>query len=122
MFISKKRFEELVKEKESLTTLSECQENAINEKDAQIKSLQILLEEANKINHAKANDNGCMIGEWCKQCRYGQLMRDDRSVWVRGISKRCYPTSDFKYIHNDLGYYCTKHMTEICPEFELPKN
>lgn len=110
MFISKKRFEELVRE-----------ENAINEKDAQIESLQALLKEATKINQAKANDNGCMIGEWCKQCRYGRLMRDDRSFWVREMSWCCYPISDFKYINNDLGYYCTKHMIEICPEFEVYK-
>lgn len=121
MFISRNRYEELVKEKEDLTTLSECQENAINEKDAQIKSLQILLKEANKINHAKANDNGCMIGEWCEQCRYGQLMRDDRSVWVKDNIGFGYHTSGFEYIHNDLGYYCTKHMTDICPEFEVCK-
>lgn len=109
MFISKKRFEELVKEKED-------QESTIKEKDAQIESLQTLLEKATKINHAKANENGCVIGEWCKQCRYGRQMRDNRSFMER--NEYGFLTGVFKYINNDLGYYCTKHMTDVCPEFK----
>lgn len=77
--------------------------------------LTVLLQEANKINNSKANENGCMIGEWCKQCRYGKKMRIDKGYFDPTRSR----FSHYQYVDIDLGYYCAKHMKDICPEFEM---
>lgn len=55
-----------------------------------------------------------MIGEWCKQCRYGKKMQNDK-YYFNPIRSRF---SQYQYIDIDLGHYCTKHIKDICPEFE----
>lgn len=81
--------------------------------------LEKLLKEANTINNVKANENGCVIGEWCAKCDYGKRMQ----------SSGCYfdPTrriafDNYQYVSIDVGYYCMKHMKDICPEFKNNKN
>ena len=115
MFIRKSRFKELVKEKESLEDEVMKQGNAIKEYESKIAGLVELLDEASKINNAKANENGCMIGDWCARCIYSRRMYSINSYWED--SDDCF-SRGMRYVHSDLGYYCMKHIKDICPEFE----
>lgn len=86
----------------------------LNKTEADCNSLKESLKEASAINNAKANENGCMIGEWCSKCNHGKKM----------ITTNYYYDLDsifnnMKYADVNVGYYCAKHMKDICPEFEM---
>ena len=117
MWINKKKWEKLKKEKEELAFKIGCKEDTISEMRDEVTKLRALLKEAEKINNAKANDNGCRAGEWCGECCYGKKMSYDLSYRTRmcGALKE---VSSVRYFNYREGYYCTKHITEICPEFE----
>ncbi len=118
-----------IMKKESYNYLVESQNkveaklNTINANLNQIEAhnlcLKNLLKEANKINKAKANENGCMIGEWCSNCDYGKRMKDT-NCWFDPTMKTMF--GNYKYISADAGYYCMKHLADICPEFQNNKN
>lgn len=90
----------------------------LNQIRAHNNCLEELLKEANTINNMKANENGCVIGEWCAKCDYGKRMQSSHCYFdqTRSIFDK------YQYVSIDVGYYCMKHMKDICPEFKHHKD
>lgn len=114
----KSSFEHVLDAKNKAETELDIATANLNQIRAHNNCLEELLEEANTINSMKANENGCVIGEWCAKCDYSQRMQ----------SSYCYfdPTggrfNNYQYANADAGYYCMKHLKDICPEFESHKD
>lgn len=129
MWISRKEYEglqtdsirriELEKEVERLSGLvpthSECvltkeeYDDLINDRKLK-QRLEDEVDRLAKLITAEVKD--CKIGPWCKNCKY--IGTDVSSV--------CNPSSEFPWvIWKTAGrvQYCRKHLSEICPEFEL---
>lgn len=112
----KKRIAELQDEIMKIRYSKDKLEKYVNEYKSVVESLNNSIKELTDEINAKVSD--CKVGEWCRNCKY-------RSATIIGdISgiKRC---TDNPWIclneKYSKYYYCSKHLREICPEFDKMK-
>lgn len=119
--IFQKKYDELNRNytdtKDALSeTSKQCRqkENHIKELEAKIEAQEKLIHEANRINESIAKDHECKVGPWCKNCGHSKKMEVEQE----------YCTSSWwpKFVNVSAGYYCMKHIKDICPEFESHKS
>lgn len=119
--ITQERYDKMYdKCEETKNALSEksqqCREkdDSIKELKAKIEAQEELIHEANRINQAIAKDHGCKVGPWCKNCGHSKRMEVEQTYSTYGF----WP----EYVNVSAGYYCMKHIKDICPEFESFKS
>lgn len=118
--ITKNKYRSLCNSKnteEILTKENRELQNRLEELKAKIKSQEKIIEKANFINFGKANENGCRIGPWCSKCQFSELMKEVTTYHIYNDA-----FADWDYASVEEGYYCTKHLKDICPEFKNNKN
>lgn len=107
MFISKKKYNELVNKNKDL-------ENIL---DRRLKEYEVMKSDLTAETHRLANllsakVTDCQIGPWCRNCKYICTDQSSAIIYSRNRIER--------YIEDIAGdvTYCGKHLAEICPEFE----
>jgi hypothetical protein len=87
--------------------LSDAYNDTINQLNDDIKKL------TDEIN---AKVENCTVGAWCKDYKYCRMARLANDEEHKNFAKvGVYPFSGSLY---NYYYYCSKHLREICPEFE----
>lgn len=122
MWVSKKKWSNLCEENSCLKDKNIEQENEISKLEAEIATQNVIIEKATSINNIKAKENGCKIGPWCAKCEFSEKMGAVFSYIVQQKSFLGYYMADTEYSSINEGYYCTKHIKDICPEFQNNKN
>lgn len=94
-------------ERNEYKLLSDAYNDTINQLNDDIKKL------TDEIN---AKVENCTVGAWCKNCKYCRMARLANDEEHKNFAKvGVYPFSGSLY---NYYYYCSKHLREICPEFE----
>ena len=114
----KSSYEYLMDAKYKAETKLDMATASLNQIRAHNDCFEKLLKEANAINNMKANENGCMIGDWCAKCDHGKRMQSSQYYFDPTRNR----FDNYQYVSIDVGYYCIKHMKDICPEFKNNKN
>lgn len=88
-------------------------EKYVNEYKVTIESLnngiKLLMDELN----AKVSD--CKIGAWCQNCKYHSVARMGSIEGIEKCANNPWVGWHTKYSEY---YYCSKHLRDICPEFD----
>ena len=112
----KKRIAELQDEIMKIRHSKDKIENCVNEYKIAIESLndgiKSLVDEIN----AKVSD--CKVGAWCQGCKYRSVTMMGSIEGIEQCANNPWVGWDTKY---SKYYYCSKHLREICPEFENMK-
>lgn len=69
-----------------------------------------MLDEVLAFNQKQVQDSGCQVGPWCAKCVHGKEIR----ATVNCRNKFCWVDT----YNESRGYYCTKHINDICPDFK----
>ena len=112
----RKRIAELEDELEKISHSKDKLEKYVNEYEQAIESLNNGIRSLTDEINAKVSD--CKVGEWCKDCKYHSVARMGS---LEGIEERIInPWLSWEARYSKY-YYCSKHLHEICPEFEKDK-
>lgn len=98
------------KERNEYKSLSDSYNNTIMKLNDDVKKL------TDEIN---AKVENCMVGPWCVDCKYCKTARlandEEHKKFAKGETYLFYG-SLYNYY-----YYCSKHLRELCPEFDKMK-
>ncbi len=94
-------------ERNKYKLLSDVYNNTIKNLNDEVKKL------TDEIN---AKVENCTVGAWCEDCKYCKIARlanDEEHKNFAKVGSYFFCGSLYNYY-----YYCSKHLREICPEFE----
>lgn len=98
------------KERNEYKLLSDIYNDTIKALDNDVKKL------TDEIN---AKVENCMVGPWCVDCKYcktARLANDEEHKKFAKVGAHHFYGSLYNYY-----YYCSKHLRELCPEFDKMK-
>lgn len=98
------------KERKEYKLLSDVYNNTIEKLNDDVKKL------TDEIN---AKVENCTVGAWCEGCKYcktARLANDEEHKKFAKQGAYFFYGSLYNYY-----YYCSKHLREICPEFDKMK-
>ena len=109
----KKKIAELQDEVEKLRYSKDELEKYVNEYKVTIESLNDGIKSL--VDELNAKVSNCKVGVWCQDCKYHSVTRMGSIKGVEECANNPWVSWDTKY---SKCYYCSKHLREICPEFD----
>lgn len=109
----KKRITELENEIEKIVRSKDRLEKYVNEYERVIKSLNNEIKSLTDEINVKVSN--CKVGKWCENCKYHNVVNIGNIDGIKDYANT--PWLYFNAKYNEY-YYCSKHLLEICPEFE----
>lgn len=109
----KKRIAELENELDKVRWSKQTIEKKADEYRWSIESLNDEIKSLTNEINAKVAD--CKVGVWCEECKYHKTTKLGNIDMMDECAINPWIEYNRKY---DRYYYCSKHLREICPEFE----
>ncbi len=88
-----------------------------------VKKYEVTIESLNNdikslVDELNAKVSDCNVGAWCQDCKYHSVAMMGSIEGIKKYANSPWVGWDAKY---NKCYYCSKHLREICPEFDKMK-